>query len=102
MAEGVELRLADLPARLAEQDVVIGVRIKRQVEIDKIDACVGKLSDPKAISNCRRNTADSLTVRDFSTSLEMTNGCNVTLLAEIEAVHCFTFLPDIGPSVQST
>jgi hypothetical protein len=32
----------------------------------------------------------------------MTTGCNVALLAEIEAVHCFTFLPDIGRSVQST
>ena len=32
MAEGVELRLADLPARLAEQDVVIGVRVKRRIE----------------------------------------------------------------------
>jgi hypothetical protein len=35
-----------------------------------------------------------------STSLEMTNGCNVTLLAEIEAVHHVTFLPDIGLTVQ--
>ena len=43
IGEGVELRLAHLPARLAKQDVVIGVRVKWRVEIDKIDARVGKL-----------------------------------------------------------
>ena len=42
IGEGVELRLAYLPARLAKEDVVIGVRIKRRVEIDQIDARVGK------------------------------------------------------------
>ena len=42
IGEGVELRLAYLPARLAKEDVVIRVRIKRRVEIDKIDARVGK------------------------------------------------------------
>jgi hypothetical protein len=31
----VKLRLAYSPARLAKEDVVIGVRIKRRVEIDK-------------------------------------------------------------------
>lgn len=40
--EGVELRLTHLPARLAKQDVVIGVRIKRRIEIDKIDTGIGK------------------------------------------------------------
>src|SRR5437588_11667739 len=45
-------------------------------------------------------TTMSSRVRDSSTSLGMTTGCNVTLLAEIEAVHCFTFLPDTGLSVQ--
>ena len=34
VGERVELRLAHLPARLAKQDVVIGLRIKRRVEID--------------------------------------------------------------------
>ena len=43
VGESVELRLAYLPARLAKEDVVIGVRIKRRIEIDKIDTRVGKL-----------------------------------------------------------
>src|SRR5947207_608320 len=40
--------------------------------------------------------------RDCPISLGITTGCNVTLLAEIQAVHrfTFTFLPDIGLSVQ--
>ena len=42
IGESVELRLADLPAGLAKEDVVIGVRIKRRIEINEIDACVGK------------------------------------------------------------
>src|SRR6266568_3175839 len=40
--EGAELRLAYLPARFAKKNVVIGVRIKRRIEIDEIDARVGK------------------------------------------------------------
>ena len=42
IGERVELRLTHLPARLAKQNVVIGVRIKRRIEIDEIDARVGK------------------------------------------------------------
>src|SRR6266480_3491300 len=56
--------------------------------------------------NCRENTNDSLTkgiVRDSShlrrkatswqaTPLGMTNGCSVTLLAEVEAVHSRNFI----------
>ena len=42
VSEGVELCLAYLSARLAKQNVVISVRIKRRVEIDEIDASVGK------------------------------------------------------------
>src|SRR6266436_3506635 len=38
----VELRLAYLSARLAKQGVVIGVRVKRRIEINKIDAGIGK------------------------------------------------------------
>jgi len=43
VGEGVELRLAHLPARLAEENVVIGVGVERRIEVDKIDAGVGKL-----------------------------------------------------------
>lgn len=43
VGEGVELHLADLPARLAEENIVIGVRVKRRIEINKIDTCIGKL-----------------------------------------------------------
>ena len=42
IGEGVELRLAYLAARLAKENVVIGVRVKGRIEIDKIDAQVGK------------------------------------------------------------
>ena len=43
VGEGVELRLAHLPARLAKEDVVIGVRVKRRIEIDQIDTGIGKV-----------------------------------------------------------
>jgi len=42
--EGVELRLAHLPARLAKEDVVIGVRVKRWIEINEIDTGIRKFS----------------------------------------------------------
>src|SRR5438876_3972740 len=42
VGESVELRLAHLAARFAKEDVVICVRIKRRIEIDQIDARVGK------------------------------------------------------------
>ncbi len=42
IGEGVELRLAYLPARLAKEDVVIGVRVERRIEINQIDAGVRK------------------------------------------------------------
>src|SRR5438552_6101204 len=42
VSEGVELRLAYLPARLAKENVVIGVRIKRRIEIDQINTGIGK------------------------------------------------------------
>jgi hypothetical protein len=61
VCESVELRLAYLPAWLAKEDVVIGVGVKRRIEIDQIDTLRREtLSGPKAISNCRRNRADSL------------------------------------------
>ena len=43
VGKGVELRLAYLSAGFAEEDVVIGVRIERRIEIDEIDGCVRKL-----------------------------------------------------------
>ena len=43
IGEGVELRLAYLPAWLAKENVVIGVRVKRRIQIDEIDADIGKL-----------------------------------------------------------
>src|SRR6266496_4673733 len=42
ISEGVKLRLAYLPTRFAKQDVIIGVRVKRRIEINKIDTSVGK------------------------------------------------------------
>jgi hypothetical protein len=36
----VELRLAHLTAGFAEEDVVVGVRIERRIEIDEVDALV--------------------------------------------------------------
>ena len=43
VGESVELRLAYLSARLAKEDIVIGVRVKRWIEINEIDAPIGKL-----------------------------------------------------------
>ena len=42
VGERVELRLTYLPARLAKENVVIRVRVKRRIEINKIDARIGK------------------------------------------------------------
>src|SRR5438552_19206967 len=42
VSESMELRLAYLSARLTKQDVVIGVRVKRRVEINQIDDRIGK------------------------------------------------------------
>ena len=42
VSERMELRLAYLAARLAKENVVIGVRVKRRIEIDKIDARLRK------------------------------------------------------------
>ena len=44
VGEGVELRLTYLPARLAKQDVVIRVRVKRRIEINKIDTRIRELA----------------------------------------------------------
>ena len=44
IGESVELCLAYLSARFAKQDVVIRVRIKRRIEIDKIDTRVGEFA----------------------------------------------------------
>jgi len=60
----VELRLTHLPARFAKEDVVIGVRVERRIEIDKIDARVGKFFPV---------------------------GKPFQIVAEIEAVHPVTF-----------
>ncbi len=75
VGESVELRLAYLPGRLAKEDVVIGVRIKRRIEIDQIDAGVRKFFPV---------------------------GKPFQIVTEIEAVHRFTFLADFAVSVQST
>ncbi len=42
ISEGVELCLAYFAAGLAEEDVVIGIRVKRRIEINEIDAGIGK------------------------------------------------------------
>ena len=42
VGESVELRLAHLSARLAKENVVIRVGVKRRIEIDKIDTRIGK------------------------------------------------------------
>ena len=44
VGEGVELRLAHLSARLSKQDVVIGVGVKRWIEINKIDTRIRELA----------------------------------------------------------
>ena len=42
VGEGVKLRLAYFAARFSKQDVLIGVRVKWRIEINKIDAAVRK------------------------------------------------------------
>ena len=42
IGEGMELRLAHLPARLAKQDAVVGVRVEWWIEINEVDARVRK------------------------------------------------------------
>ena len=42
VGEGVELRLAGFAGRFAEQDVVIRVGIERRIEINEVNAAVGK------------------------------------------------------------
>ena len=42
VGEGVELRLAGFAGRFAEQDVVIRVGIERRIEINQVNALVGK------------------------------------------------------------
>ena len=44
IGDGVKLRLAYFAAGLAEENVVIGVRIERRIEIDEIDARVRELA----------------------------------------------------------
>ena len=44
VGERVELRLAHLAARLAKQDVVIRVRVKRRIQINKIDTRIRELA----------------------------------------------------------
>jgi len=44
IGEGVELRLAHRAAWLAEENIVIRVRVKRRIEIDKIDTRIRKLA----------------------------------------------------------
>ena len=41
ISESVKLRLAHLTAGLAKENVVIGVRVKRRIEINKIDTRIG-------------------------------------------------------------
>ncbi len=44
VGERMELRLTYLPAWLAKEDVVIGVRVKRRIEIDQIDTRIWKFA----------------------------------------------------------
>ena len=75
VGEGVELRLAYLPARLAKEDIVIGVGIKRRIEIDEIDTRIGKffpIRKPFQVVTEIKPIHFRRTARDFSTSVEMT------------------------------
>ena len=42
--ESMELRLAHRAARLAKKNVVIGIRVKRRIEINKIDTRIRELA----------------------------------------------------------
>src|SRR5437764_14609219 len=58
VGERVELRLAHLPARFAKQDIVIGVRVKRRIEIQDRHSPWEIPSDRKASEDCHRNKGD--------------------------------------------
>src|SRR5262245_53807897 len=75
IGEGVELRLAHLPARLAKENVVIRVGVKWRIEIDEIDTRVGKffpIRKPFQVVAEIQPIHCWKTFRDFSTSVEMT------------------------------
>ena len=57
----MELRLAHLAAGFTEEDVVVGVRVKRRIEINEIDALV----------------------REFAAVTQP-----LQVIAEVETVHC--------------
>ena len=91
ISEGVKLRLAYFAAGLAKEDVVIGVGIKRRIEINEIDAGIGKFFPvPQPTQVIAEIQPVHSTARDSSTSLGMTTGCSVTLLAEVKPVHSIT------------
>ena len=72
VGESVELRLACFPLGLAKEDVVIGVRVKWRIEIDKIDTRVGKFFRvPTASSRLspKYNRFIQISSERFSTSL---------------------------------
>ena len=64
ISEGVELRLAYFAAGLPEEDIVIGVGVKRRIEINEIDAGIGeffRVAQPRR--NYPRNIVGSLIKR---------------------------------------
>ena len=68
VSESVELRLAHRAAWLAEEDVVVRVRIKWRIEIDKIDTRIRELAP----------VAQSLQI-----------------VAEVQAVHSLNFIASV-------
>jgi hypothetical protein len=41
IVKGLDLRLALMPVRRPEENIVTGVRVERRIEIDEIDALIG-------------------------------------------------------------
>ena len=69
----MKLRLARLAGSLAEQDIIIRIGIERRVEINEINARVGKnLGIPQPLE----------------------------IVTEKESVHGFDFMQYFGPSIQ--
>ena len=78
IVKGLDLRLALMPVRRLEQQIVIGVGIERRIEIDEIDALVfdvlaqnGKIV---AIRACCGRVASDKTDCGFARALVLRDG----------------------------
>src|SRR5206468_11580161 len=90
ISEGVELCLAHLPARLAKEDVVIGVQVKRRIEINQIDTCVWKFFP---IRKPFQVVAEIQTIHLEETARDLTRSSPDSLAATLAAQPSMSLVP---------